>query len=130
MATNKKQVNQLRNNFDKAVDEYVAALLKMYEWDGRYGYWIADDNTGVYAYGDYHFIALADIIYIVDNSVPLDTFEEWDEYCLWAHKFSQTIPNLPSWVKGCPRLSKDERMHLEKLKDDLKEAIESYKDKY
>ena len=130
MATNKKQVSKRRSNFDKAVGEYVAALLKMYDWDGHYGYWISDDTTGIYAYEDDHFIALSDLIYIVDNDVPLATLEEWDEYCVWANEYNQTIPNLPSWVKGCPRLSKDEMAHLEKLKDEFKEAIKSYKDKY
>lgn len=123
MATNNKQVNKQRSNFDKAVGEYVAALLKMYDWDARYGYWISDDTTGIYAYEDDHFIALSDLIYIVDNDVPLATLEEWKEYCLWAHEYNQTIPNLPSWVKGAPRASKSEMDALSKLHDDFKKTI-------
>lgn len=105
MAKNTKQV--MRHNFDKAVADYVAALLEMYEWDAYYGYWIGDDNTGIYAYGDNHFISLADIIYIVENDVPLVVFEGWEDYCLWAHEVNKPIPNLDSWVRGCPRASKE-----------------------
>lgn len=130
MAENQKQVNALRERFDRAVAGYVAALLKMYDWDERYGYWVADDTTGVYAYGDYHFLNLSDIIYIVDNKVPESVLEEWEEYCLWAHEFNQTIPNLASWVKGCPRASKGEIEALRKAKQDLDDAVKHIKEKY
>ena len=120
----------LRAKFDKVVNEYVATLLKMYDWDSFYGYWIGDDTTGIYAYGDSHFINLSDLIYIVDNKVPEIVLSEWEEYCLWAHEFNQTMPNLDSWVKGCPRASKEEMAHLESLKMDLNGEIENYKKKY
>ena len=113
--------NKLRTAFDKAVANYVAALLEMYEWDAYYGYWVGDDNTGIYAYGDNHFINLANVVYIVDNDVPLDVLEEWEDYCLWAHEFNQSIPNLDSWVKGCPRVSKEEMEALSKEKQELEE---------
>ena len=121
---------KLRQEFDKVVEMYVAALLKMYGWSGYYGYWVGDDTTGIYAYGDSHFIALHDLIYIVDNKVPEKTLEEWEEYCLWAHNFKQTIPNLDAWVKGCPRASKEEMTHLENLKMNLDKEIENYQEKF
>ena len=130
MGKNMQQVKTLREAFDKAVASYVAALLKMYDWEARYGYWVADDTTGIYAYGDYHFLSLADIIYIVDNKVPESVLEEWDEYGLWAHEFNQTIPNLASWVKGCPRASKAEMAALRKAKQDLEDAAQQIKVKY
>ena len=121
--------NKLRTAFDKAVTNYVAALLEMYEWDAYYGYWVGDDTTGIYAYGDCHFLTLSNIIYIVDNDVPLDVFEEWDDYCLWAHEFNQRIPNLDSWVKGCPRESKEEMEALRTAKQDFENQIQELKDK-
>lgn len=121
---------KLRREFDKVVNKYVAALLKMYDWSACYGYWIGDDTTGIYAYGDSHFIALRDLVYIVDNKVPEKTLDEWEEYCLWAHNFKQTIPSLKSWVNGCPRASKEEMAHLESLKMSLNGEIENYKKKY
>lgn len=130
MAKNHQQVSTLHKYFSEAVDKYVAALLKMYEWDASYGYWVADDNTGVYAYGDYHFLSLSNIIYIVDNKVPEDVLCEWEEYCLWAHEFNQTIPNLDSWVMGCPRASNEEMAALRKAKQDLDDAIKETKEMY
>ena len=110
-------VRLLRVNFDKAVADYVAALLKMYEWDDFYGFWVGDDNTGVYAYGDNYFISLSDIIYIVDNNVPFEVFDEWCEYQPGAYEVGIPVPNLPSWHKGCPRYSKEE---IEEMRRKLK----------
>lgn len=124
---NKAHKKLLRDNFEKAVADYVAAFLNMYELDARYGYWVSDDMTGVYAYGDNHFLSLSNLIYIVDNNVPESTLEEWEEYCLWAHEFGQTIPNLDSWVKGCPRASKEQMEHLIKLKQDFDDAVQDCK---
>ena len=126
----KMDKKKLRERFDKVVADYVAALLKMYDWDERYGYWVADDTTGVYAYGDNHFISLSDVMYIVDNDVQETTLEEWEEYCLWAHEFNQPIPNLASWVKGCPRASKDEMEALRNAKQELDDMAKHYKEKY
>ena len=125
---NGERMNKLRQEFDKVVNKYVATLLKMYEWDAYYGYWIADDTTGIYAYGDNHFIALHDLIYIVDNKVPEEKLDEWEEYCLWAHDHNHPVPNIHSWVKGCPRVSKEEIKRLDSAREDFEDAIENYKE--
>lgn len=118
---------KLRQNFEKAVGDYTKALLKMWELDAHYGYWIGDDMTGVYAYGDDIFINLSDLIYIVDNKVELKDVEEWQEYCVFAHEFNQTIPNLPSWVKGCPRLNEAEKQRLIDAKRDFEDTVKYFK---
>ena len=123
-----KRMNKLRQSFDKVVNKYVAALLEMYEWDAYYGYWIADDTTGIYAYSDNHFISLHDLIYIVDNKVPEEKLDEWEEYCLWAHDHNEPVPNIHSWVKGCPRVSKEEIKRLDSAREDFEDAIENYKE--
>jgi hypothetical protein len=120
----KAKRSDLRETFDTVVDGYIQRLLRMFEWDTSYGYWVSDDRTGVYAYGDDYFINLADIIYIVDNHVSKKDFEEWWNYGLWAHEFNQTIPNLASWVSGCPRVSKEEMDTLRGLKESLNKEID------
>ena len=95
-----KVINELRKNFDAAVLAYLKELHKKFDWAECYGYWIGGDCTGVYCYGDYTYMDLSDIIYIVDNNVNIDEFEEWQGYCEFAEEFNQTVPNLPSWHKG------------------------------
>lgn len=120
----------IRKNFERAVSDYVAALLEKFGWDAYYGSWVADDCTGVYCYADEYFFNLGDIVYIVDNNVSLETYEEWCEYCAWAQEFRQTSPNLRSWVSGCPRASKQEMESLRKLKQGFEDTIKEYKERY
>lgn len=117
----------LRNNLDRAVGDYTAALLKQFGWCEDYGYWVAGDSTGVYAYGDEYFISLADMVYIVDNNVEKSEFIEWHDYCVLAADFGLAIPNLSSWVKGVPRLSNGQIKALRDKRDELNSLIESYK---
>jgi hypothetical protein len=38
-------MNELRNNFDKAVKAYLDELHKMFGWNTLHGYWVADTLT-------------------------------------------------------------------------------------
>lgn len=126
--TMKKSV-KLRKEFDRAVANYIAALLKQFDWDAFYGYWVGDDCTGIYAYAEEYFISLADVIYIVDNNVSLDDFQEWYFYTLFASEYKQTCPNLNSWMKGCPRLSKVEQEKLRTMQADFLSLCEDFRNK-
>lgn len=123
-------MNELRNNFNKAVKAYLDELHKMFGWAETYGYWVADDTTGIYCYADTHYLNLSDIVYIVENKVTIDGFEEWGKYVEWAHEMGQTEPNLKSWHNGCPRASKDEIKHLNALKKRFEDEVERYKELY
>lgn len=123
-------MNELRNNFNKAVKAYLDELHKQFDWAECYGYWVADDTTGIYVYADTHYLNLSDIVFIVDNNVTIDEFEEWEKYCEWAHEFNQTEPNLRSWHNGCPRASKDEIKHLNALKKRFEDEVDKLKELY
>jgi hypothetical protein len=123
-------MNKLRSNFDKAVEAYIDELHKQFDWSACYGYWVADDTTGIYVYADEHYLNLSDIVYIVDNKVTIDEFEEWEHYCMWAHEFNQTEPNLKSWHNGCPRAPKDEIEHLNALKKRFEDEVNKLKELY
>lgn len=48
----------------------------------------------------------------------------WSDYCTWANEFNQSTPSLKSWMKGCPRCSKETMEHLTNLKREFEEACE------
>lgn len=125
-----ENLEQMRQNFETAVADYVAALLEQFDWVATYGYWVADDCTGIYCYGDEYFINLSDIVYIVDHGVTFETFATWYEYSNNAHEFGLTHINLQSWCMGCPHASEEEIEHLRKLKQDFFDAVKECKDKY
>lgn len=120
----------LKEQFEKTANTYLVELLRMYEWDSRDGFWIGDEVGGTYAYGDSWFFSYDEMRYIVENDVPFDVYDEWADYVMFAIEFNQNQPNLKSWVKGCPRLSKDEQKKLIDLKQDLKDKMKEFYDKY
>ena len=120
----------LKEKYDSACNSYLLELLNMWELDSYYGFWIADKVGEIFAYGDSTFIDMANIIFCVENDVKEDVYNEWQEYTIFASEYEQTIPNFPSWHKGCPRLSAEEQQKLRGLKRDLDAAIDDYKNRY
>ena len=79
---NKSHIKLLKENYEKACNDYVQALLSLWDLDGFYGYWIGEEAGGVYDYGDGIFtIGMQDIVYCVENGVTEKEYEELLEYC-------------------------------------------------
>ena len=102
-------------------------LLKSWDLSEHYGYWIADEIGGVYAYGDDLFINMDDIIFCVENDVTELQYREFLEYCSTANEFGFDTPNLKSWIAGCPRVSENTFKQLRELKDNLHKVVEEEK---
>ena len=115
---------ELRRQYDAACNGYVTELLRMWELDGFYGYWIGDDVGGVYDYGGAFSIGMEDIIYCVENDVTEEQYQEWQEYICEAIEFGFDTPNLKSWMHGCPRTDKATFERLCALKAELNKAVD------
>lgn len=122
---------ELKKRFDAIVDEYVDALLKMWgdSYSKEYGYWVGEDKTGIYCYGDEIFINLNDLIYCVEHGVSDTLYLEWMNYCTDVMEFTTSTPNLKSWCMGCPRIPKEdiehfkkEKTRIQKMADDINEG--------
>lgn len=119
----------LKEQWEAACNGYLLELLNMWELDCFYGYWIGDEVGGVYAYDDSIFINIDDIRYCVENNVSYNTYQDWQEYCVWANEFNQATPNLNSWCKGCPRVDEETQKKLSSMKSDLIKACLDEKEK-
>ena len=121
----------LREHWEKACNGYLVELLRMWELDAYYGYWIGEEIGGVYDYGDGMFtIGMNDIIYCVEHDIGREQYIEWQEYCCDAAEFGFDTPNLKSWMMGCPRTQPEVFEKLRKMKAELNEAIKAEKEKY
>ena len=121
----------LREQYEKACNGYLVELLRMWELDAYYGYWIGEEIGGVYDYGGGMFtIGMNDIIYCVENDIGREQYIEWQEYCCDASEFGFDMPNLKSWIMGCPRTSQEVFKKLRKMKEELNEAIKAEKEKF
>ena len=115
---------QLKEQWKKACNCYITELLRMWELDSYYGYWICEEIGSVYDYGDGMItISMDNIIYCVEHDVKKDQYMEWQDYICDAAEFGFDTPNLKSWLRGCPRVSHESFERLRKLKADLNDAI-------
>lgn len=115
----------LRKNYMNACNQYLAELLNTWELSASEGFWIGDEVGGVYDDGDgWVTISMKEIIFCVENEVTIETFHEWQEYCVRAHAYGFAMPNLKSWVTGCPRVETAVFDKLDGVRADLQKAID------
>ena len=125
---NKAHIKLLKENYEKACNDYVRALLNLWDLDGRYGYFIGDEVGGVYDYGDGIFtIGMQDIVYCVENGVTKQEYEEMLEYCCKCVEYNLPTMNINAWHKGAPR---HDFTKLDAAKKALDEAIDNEKNKF
>lgn len=117
----------LKREYEAACNSYLSELLRMWELDAYYGYWIGDDTGGVYDYGGSFTIGMEEIIYCVEHDVTEEQYMEWQEYICDASEFGFSTPNLRAWMHGCPRADNATFERLRGLKADLAKAVEEEK---
>ena len=120
----------LKEQWEKACNGYLVELLRMWDLDAHYGYWIAEEAGGVYDYADgVMTINIEDIIYCVEHDVESKEYMAWQEYICQAHEFGFDIPNMRSWHRGCPRTPQETFDRLRDIKADLAKAVEEEKER-
>ena len=119
----------LRENYAMVCNGYLAELLRMWELDAHYGYWVGNEVGDFYCYGETHNLSMENIIYIVENDIEEYEVLAWEDYCLDAHEFGFDIPNMRSWHMGCPRTEQAVFAKLRALKADLDKAVEEEKER-
>lgn len=118
---------QLREDWEKACNGYLVELLRMWELDGYFGYWVGDEVGGIYDYDGYMCISMDSIIYCVEHDVTKEEYREWQEYCVKCHEYNLPTLNLNAWHKGAPR---HDFTKLDELKKELNDAIDNEKNKF
>lgn len=118
---------QLREQWEKACNDYMKELLRVWELDTFYAYWVGEDVGGVLDYDGAFSISMEEIIFCVENDVTEDQYEEWQNYICDAAEFGFSTPNLKSWMKGCPRTPPEVFARLRSMKKDLADVVEEEK---
>ena len=121
---NKAHKGILKENYEKACNGYVRALLTLWGVDYKSGYWIGGDVGGIYDIDGWITLDMIEIAYCVENNVTSKEVEEWQDYLIKCHEYNLPTLNLNAWHKGAPRLDLDK---LDALKKDLDDAIEEYR---
>ena len=124
---NKAHIKLLKENYEKACNDYVAALLTLWDVDYKCGYWIGGDVGGVYDCDGWIFLNMQDVVYCVDNNVTSKEVSEWQDYYIKCHDYNLPAMNLNAWHKGAPR---HDFTKLDEAKKNLDEAIKNEKNKF
>ena len=77
---NKAHKELLKKNYEDACNEYVKALLTLWDLSIHNGYWIGDEVGGIYDIDGWITIGMQEIIYCVENNVTSKEVEEWQDY--------------------------------------------------
>jgi len=120
---------RIKENWEVACNSYLLELCNMWDLDPANGWFVGDEVGDVWCYGDNIFIGFDDMRYVVENDVSYETYQDWQEYCVWATEFNQDTPNLNAWCKGCPRVDEETQKKLSAMKSDLIKACLDEKEK-
>lgn len=123
---NKAHIKLLKENYEKACNNYVRALLTLWGIDYKCGYWVGGEVGGVYDCDGWVFLNMQDVVYCVENGVTSEEYEQWQDYGVKCAEYNLPILNLNAWHKGAPRY---DFTKLDSLKKDLEEAIENEKNR-
>ena len=127
---NEKRRNEgIKEAFESVCEEYLIVFCYMYDLGYEKDAWVAGEPGTVANIGDY-FVNFDDIRYCVDNCLGWDDFIGNYDYNLEASYLGLPYINLPSWVKGCQRPTKEEIQKLRAMKDDFLKQAEEYSEKY
>ena len=123
----KAQRKLLKENYEKACNDYVRALLTLWGRDCKCSYWIGGEVGGVCDVDGWIFINMQDVVYCIENGVTSKEYEQWQDYGVKCTTYHLPIMNLNAWHKGAPR---HDFTKLDALKKDLDDAIDNEKKKF
>ena len=117
-------LEQVRKDFEKAVDAYTDAFLRQFESEPLYSWWVGGrKGLDFFCFNDTSAITLADMVYVLENGVTYDEYLKYEDYCEHCHEYGFSVMNLRSWHEGAPRISKEAFDRLDEMKKDLNKAV-------
>ena len=124
-----KTKEQLKQNYEKAVNGYLYLFCKKHEFDyeDAKDSWVANDVGGIVFCADY-FVDMETIRADIDTDAPEEEFLKWYDYCTDLRMLGDSrTPNFKSWLMGFPRKTPEEIEALKSMQrriDDLNQELE------
>lgn len=107
----------LKQNYEKACNDYLRAFCKKHGFDSSY--WIADEVGGIADCNGYYSVDLKTIRTDIDEDAKEEEFAKWYEYIVKASSLDVNTPNFHQWIHCCPRCSEDQLEELRKKREDF-----------
>ena len=128
---------ELIKNYENAVNAIIEEFKKKQELTSNDGYWIANQIGEVYDFGDTYTFDFNDVLLDIKENAAKGEIFNWRNYMLRIWQLNNMAGgvllneiNYRSWLKGCPRLAKNELDTIEnKWKNLINEMAELNKSK-
>lgn len=88
----------LHKAYEAVCDTYAQLLIEKLGLRKECSFWVSDEIGGTFAYGDYYYLNMEEIVMLVDNCIGYDEFDEW--YSQWTDFDKENRINLSSWIMG------------------------------
>lgn len=110
--------NLLKQQYIDACNAYLEAFCEKHEfdYDEAANSWVANDVGGTCLIGDM-YASFDDIKTDIDMNAPEDEFYFYYYYSLDAYELGFTCPNYANWLRGCPRLSEEQKSSIRAAKN-------------
>lgn len=120
-------MSKLRENYNNACNAYLKAFCDKhgFDYNDAKESWIAGYVGDVCLCGDF-YISLEDMITDIENDAPEDEYIKYYDYTMECHEYGISCPNYISWLKGCPRLSEEQRKSLREAKNRVYKAKKEF----
>jgi len=105
-------MKKILEKYYKACNDILEAFCERYEFH-EYR-WIADKVGELADIDEYYVFDMPTMLTALDNNVGVEQLEKWYEYSIAALPINKTVPNLSSYIKGCP------------VDEEVKKAVDGY----
>lgn len=120
-------VQKTKQQFNDACNAYLEVFCEKHGFD--YGEaknsWIANEIGGSCLLGDY-CVTFWDMKVDIDMEAQKDEYFKYYDYFLESQNLGFICPNYANWLRGCPRLSEEQRKSLREAKNRVYEAQKDF----
>lgn len=119
--------NLLKQQYIDACNAYLEAFCEKHgvDYDEAANSWIGGHVGDACMIGDY-FVSFEEMRTDIDMDATKDEYWSYYDYSLEAHELGVNCPNYANWLRGCPRLSEEQRKSIREAKNSVYEAKKEF----
>jgi len=125
----KGHLQTLRENYEKACNEYINTLLNLWELSPENGWWVGEVGS-IYCHEANVSMNMEEIIYCIEHSVSLNTYYQFIDYTEKCDEYNFNRLSLKSFCEGAPRVPQETFDRFDALKQELNKCINDTKSKF
>ena len=120
----------LKQQYIDACNAYLEAFCEKhgFDYDEAANSWVAGCVGDACMIGDY-FVSFEEIKTDIDMDATKDEYWSYYDYSLESHELGElgfNCPNYANWLRGCQRLSKEQRKSLREAKNRVYKAKKEF----